>query len=121
MDVRALGQGDFNQCLVFLLAQHNADGSGFGVGFDVAIKVVDVHLHLAQILVRELANLEVDQHLATQQAVVKHQIHKEMVVGKGETLLARLKQKALAQLQQEVFDLIDDGGFKVRLRKPGLL
>jgi hypothetical protein len=31
------------------------------------------------------------------------------------------EQKPLAQLQQEVFDLIDDGRFKVRLGKPGLL
>ena len=39
----------------------------------------------------------------------------EVVVVKVETLLRGLKQKAHAQVQQEVFVLVDDGGFKVRL------
>ena len=95
VDVRVFGQSDFYQCLVFLLAQHNADGGRFGIGFDVAVKVVDVHLHLAQILVRELADFEVDQHIAAQQAVVEHQVYKEVAVVKAEALLARLKQRAL--------------------------
>ena len=49
----------------------------------------------------------VDQHIAAQQTVVKHQVNKEVVVVKGKAFLARLKQKPLAQLQQEVFDLVD--------------
>jgi hypothetical protein len=32
----------------------------FRIGLDVTVKVVDVHLHLTKVLMRELANLEVD-------------------------------------------------------------
>jgi hypothetical protein len=52
VDVCIFGQGDFYQRLVFLFAQHDTNGGGFGIGFDGAVKVVDVHLHLAQVLVR---------------------------------------------------------------------
>lgn len=62
MDVCVFGQVDFNQRLVLFLAQQDADGGAFGVGFDIAVKVVDVHLHLAQVLVSELADFQVDQH-----------------------------------------------------------
>ena len=43
VDVRVFGQGDFYQRLVLLFAQHDANGGALGVGFDVAVKVVDVH------------------------------------------------------------------------------
>ena len=100
---------------------HNdADGGAFRVGFNAAVKVVDVHLHLAQVLVGELADLEVDQHIAAQQAVVENQIDEKMVVVKGKALLTGFKQKALAQLQQKMLDLADDGGLQVGLGIPGL-
>ena len=84
-----------------LLAEQHTDRGAFGVGFDVAVKVVDVHLHLAQVLVGELADFQVNQPIATQQAVVKHQIDEKMVVVKGEAFLPGFKQKALAQLQHQ--------------------
>ena len=34
VDVGVFGQGNFNQRLVFFLAQHDADGGAFSVGFN---------------------------------------------------------------------------------------
>ena len=79
------------------------------------VEVVHVHLHLAQVLVRELANFQVDHHIAPQQAVVEHQVNVKVVVVKREPLLPGFKQKALAQLQQEMLQLVDDGHFQLVL------
>ena len=87
---------------------------GFSSGvFTIAVEVVHVHLHLPQILMAELVELEVDEHIAAQQAVVEDEIDEEVVLVEGEALLAGLEEKALAQFEQEVFELVDDGGFQV--------
>jgi hypothetical protein len=60
----------------------------------------------------ELADLEIDQHIAAQQAVEENQIDKEMLCIEGETLLPRFKEKAFAEFQQEMLELVDDGRFQ---------
>jgi hypothetical protein len=74
-----------------------------------------------EITVGELADLEVDQHVAAQQTVVEHQIDEEVLLVKGEAFLPGLEQEAFAQFEQEVFDLVDDGRFQVGFGIPGLL
>jgi len=64
---------------------------------------------------RELVELEVDQDVAAQQAVVKDEVHIKMVFIESETFLPRLEKKALAQFQQKMFEPDDDGGFQVVL------
>ena len=59
---------------------------------------------------RELAELEIDQDIAAQQAVVEHEVNKKMVAIQSKALLPCLEQKALAQFQQEMFELVDNGG-----------
>ena len=58
--------------------------------------------------------------MAGQQAVVENQIDEKMVVAKGEALLPGFKQKALAQRQQKMRGLADDGALQVGLGIPGL-
>jgi len=70
--------------------------------------------------VGELADFQVDQHMAAQQAVVDNQIDEKMVAVKGEALLPGFKQKALAQRQQKMLDLADDGALQAGLGIPGL-
>jgi hypothetical protein len=97
MDVGVLGQGDFDQRFVLFLAQDDADGGIFGFGPDVAVEVVDVHLYLAKVLMSELADLEVDQYIAAQKAVVEDEVDKEMVAVEGKSLLSSLEQEALTE------------------------
>jgi len=78
------------------------------IGSLEAIEEVHVHLHLPQVLVRELAELEIHQHEAAQQAVVEDQVDIEVIAVEGEPLLARHEAEALAQLQQERLDAVDD-------------
>ena len=82
---------------------HAPPVSQFQAGPIHSSAVVDVHLHLSQVLVGQLAALEVNQDVAAQQSIVEDQINQEVVVVKGETLLPSLEQEAFAQLQEEMF------------------
>ena len=99
MDVGVYGQSDFDQRILFLFAQNDADRRSFVFQFHKPVEVIDVHLHLAEIAVAEFADLEIDQHIAAQQAVVEHQIDEEMFLVESEALLPGLEQKSLAQYQ----------------------
>ncbi len=59
VNVRVFGKGDLDQGGVLLFAEHDADGVVFRFCSDEAVKVVDVHLHLAEILMGKFADLEV--------------------------------------------------------------
>ncbi len=66
------------------LQQQNADGWQFILRFDIAVKVVDIHLHLPKILMRQLVALEVNEHITAQQSIVEDQINIKVVVVEGE-------------------------------------
>ena len=113
MDIGILGQGDLHEGVVLLFAQDDANGRGFIFGLHIAVEVVDIHLHLAEVLMGQLADFQVDQHVAAKQAVVEDQIDKEVVFVEGEPLLPGLEEKAFPEFQQKVFKLVDDGGFEI--------
>ena len=50
MNVGVFGKGNLDQGGVLLLAEHDADGVVLRLRSDVAVKVVDIHLHLAQVM-----------------------------------------------------------------------
>jgi hypothetical protein len=50
---------------VFLFAEDDADGRVFFRQLHEAVEVVDVHLHLAEVGMGKLADLEVDQTAAS--------------------------------------------------------
>ena len=95
VNVGVLGKGDFDQGGILFLAEHDADGVVLRLGSDVAVKVVDVHLHLAEVLMRELADLEVDEHVASQQPVIEDEIDEVVLFVEGEPLLPGLEEEAL--------------------------
>ena len=49
-------QRNFNQDLAFVAAEHNTDGFVFFGEFDKAVIVIDIHLHLPKVLMRNPAN-----------------------------------------------------------------
>jgi hypothetical protein len=57
----------------------NSDRRIFIWGFNVAIEVVDIHLHLAKVLVGELVEFEVDENVAMQEAIVENKINIEPI------------------------------------------
>jgi hypothetical protein len=113
VDVGVGRQGKFDDGIFLPLAEEDADGGVLVGSLHEAVEVVHIHLHLPQILMVELVELQVDNHIAAQQTVVEDEIDEKMVLVEGEALLAGLEEKSLAELKQEVFQLIYDCGFHV--------
>jgi hypothetical protein len=103
------------------MASFDADGLRLVFRAVKAVESVHVHLHLAEILVRQLAELEVDEHEAAEQTIVKDEVDVEVVAVDGDSLLPRDKTEPLAELQQEAFDAIDDGPLEIALVRRRLL
>ena len=101
--------------LIALDAQNQTHRGVFALTALEIIKHAPIHVHLPHILVCELAHLQIDQHKALEQVVVKHQINVEMVMLRGHSQLPRHKGKALAQLQQKGLKLVNDGRLQIGL------
>ena len=69
---------------------------------------------------RELANFQVDEHVASEQAVVEHQIDEEVLFVEGEPLLPGLEEETFPQFEQELFNVGNDGRFQIGLGVAGL-
>ena len=74
IDVCVLRQSEFHQGIVLLLAEQDTNGWLLEVLLYVTVEIVDIHLHLSKVLMGELVNLQVDEDITLQQAVVEHQI-----------------------------------------------
>lgn len=110
-----LRRGDSRHRVILVGAQHDADrrrlvGRLFGV-----VEEVDVHLHLAKVLVRELAELQIDQHEAAQEPAVGHQIDEEVIALERDAFLPGAEAEALAELEQKRLESIDDRLLEVAL------
>ena len=69
----------------------------------------------------QLADLQVDEHIAAEEPIAEHQIDEEVLFGESEALLADLEEEAPAEFPQKVLDVGDDRRFQVRLGLVGLL
>jgi hypothetical protein len=58
--IGVLRQGEFDEGVVLAAAEHDADGGQLVREFHLAVAVVHIHLHLAEVLMGELVTLEVD-------------------------------------------------------------
>ena len=112
-DIGVRWQGEFDEGVVFAVAEDDADGGEFVGQFHVAVEVVHIHLHLAEVLMGELVALEVDEDVAAEQAVVEDEVDEEVVIVEGEALLAGLEEEALPEFEEEGFQLVDDGGLQI--------
>lgn len=100
---------------VFIGAEDDADcGIVVGSAFDV-IEHADIHVHLADVLVAELVDLEVDQHEALEQVVVENEVNVEMGSFRADAELAPDEGEAPAEFEEEVLQVIDEGRFDVAL------
>jgi len=79
-----------------------------------------VNLHLAEVLMRGFVELEVDDDVAAEEAVVEDEVHEVVVLIEGEALLAGLKEEAFAEFEEEVLQATDDGLLEVGLGVAGL-
>lgn len=79
-----------------------------------------VNLHLAEVLMGKLVELEVDDDVAAEEAVVEDEVDEVVVFIEGEALLAGLEEEAFTEFEEEVLEAIDDGLLEVGLGVAGL-
>ena len=72
-----------------------------------------MHLHLAEVLVREFVKFEVNDDIAAKQPVVEDEVEEVVVAIESEALLAGFEEEALAEFEEEFFQMGDDGGLKI--------
>ena len=120
MDVGVFRQGEFDDGLFGGFTEEEADGGVFVGELHLAVVVVHIHLHLAEVLMRELVELEINDDVAAEEAVVEDEVHEVVVLIEGEALLPGLEEEAFAKLQEEVLEASDDGVLEVGLGVAGL-
>ena len=88
------------------------------------VVVIHVKLKLAEVLVCELAGLEIYDHVALEDCVIENQVDVEMVAIQSQSLLPGDERESLAQFQQKCLHVVDQRLFKIgfdesrRLRQP---
>ncbi len=115
------GKCDLDHRVVLVRAEHDAYGWRLVLLPLVSVEVIDVHLHLTEILMRQLRELEIDQHEASEQAVVEDQVHVEVIATKGDALLPSHETEAFSEFQHEGFESVDDGLFEISLEPSALV
>ena len=91
----------FHDRIILVRTQDQAQRWVVAVGASLFVKIVDVKLKLSQVLVRQLANLEIDQHKALENGVVKNQVDIEMIAINRDPLLASDERETFAKFQKE--------------------
>ena len=61
----------------------------------------------------QFSYFQVYKNKTLQQAIVKYEVHKEVLFIEGKALLSAYEEKAFPKLKEKVLDLIDDSGFKI--------
>jgi len=113
VDVGVSGQSEFDDGLLLRLAEEQADGRVFLGQLHLAIVIVHIHLHLAEVLMGELVELEIDEDVTAKEAVVENEVHEVMVFIEGETTLPGLEEEAFAEFEQKVLEMGDDGRLQI--------
>src|SRR3954468_13003278 len=113
----ALGQGVPDDSLTLVRAQHDPDWWVLIGGRQLALIIVDVHLHLPQILVRQLSDLQVQKNKGPGESVIEYEINEEMLALESYPLLSPHEGEAFAKFKEELLQLINQSLLKVGFPK----
>ena len=75
--------------------------------------VVDIHLHLADVLMGEIFCFEIDQDETFQDIIIKHEVDVEMSAFDIEMFLPSNEGKASAKFKQKLLQMIDERLFEI--------
>ena len=103
----------FHQFLACLGAHQNAYRRIVAFFHYVLTVVSQVQVHLRNVVVLDFVCLEVNQHVALENPVVKDQIAEEVVVIDKDSLLPGFETEAVAEFQQEFFKVVHQRVFQV--------
>ena len=61
----------------------------------------------------EFVELEINDDVAAEEAVVEDEVHEVVVFIEGEAALPCLEEETFSKLEEEVLEVIDDGGLQI--------
>lgn len=74
------GQSQLHRRIVFVGAEQNTDSRVLILRLHIAVVVIDIHLQLSKVLVREFLRFQFNHHKRAQQAVVEHKVGEVFVI-----------------------------------------
>jgi len=109
--------GVFHEQFILVAGEDDADGRVVARGVFLGGEVAEIHIHLADVVVLNLVDFEVDEDEAAEDAVVEDEVHPVVGVVEGDAILSANESEAFAQLQQEGLEVVAEAGFQVGLGK----
>ena len=98
----ALVEHVFDDGIVLVGAEDQANRGVVLLNTYFTIKIVNVHLHLADVAMSELFCFQVDDHIALEAHVIEDQVRIEMIPVECESSLAGYKGESISQFQQKL-------------------
>ena len=108
--------GVFDEQFVLVPGEDDADGRVVALDVLLGGEVAEIHVHLADVVVLEVVDLQIDEDKAAQDAMVKDEIDPVMGVVESDAVLPTDEGKTFAKFEEEGLEVIAEAGFQIRLR-----
>ncbi len=109
-----------NNSIVFLCTEYNSNRRIISLIHQLTSVVVDIHLHLTEVLMSQDIGFQVNQHKTFKNIVVKNKINEKVLSIQCESLLSGNKRKPTAKFQEELLEMVNKGLFQVTLINMGI-
>ena len=94
---------------IFFGAEDEADGGVVALDFEEVFVEADIAVHLADVLVGELADFQIDEDEAFQEVVIEDEIDEEFVILEDDPLLPGDEGEAASHFEKEGLEVVHDG------------
>ena len=108
-----LGERILDDGVALVRTEDDADGRVVALVHLLAGLVVDVHLHLSDVLMGEIARFEVDKDEAFQNIVIEHEVDMKVPPVEVDVLLPCDEGEAAPKFQEKFLQVVDERLLKV--------
>lgn len=106
-------QGVLHDQLVPISAEHDPDGFSITIGIHFLSVIVQVEIHLPDVLMLDLTTLQIYQHEALEDAMVEHEVYFIGSPTNRHALLPPDIGEALPQFQQKLAEIVDQSFLQI--------
>ena len=107
--------GVLDEQLVLVAGEDDADGRVVALGGFLGGEVAEIHVHLADVVMFDVVDFQIDQDEAAEDAVVEDEIDPVVGVVEGDAVLPADEGEALAEFQEEGLEVIAEESFEISL------
>ena len=99
--------------MVLVRAEQETDGRVVTLDHHVVSIPVHVGVELAEVFVGECGDFQLHQHVALEDAMIQHQVHKPVCVADEDAFLPCFNTESVTQFKEEVLELVEQGILQV--------